>query len=86
MIVPGHNVPNSFKFPALKSKNMLSGFLAAPIIITLPPCDRIQDGKNNVLPLLIDTLSFLGYRSLPRAVNMQPHSNSRIAQQYIIVY
>ena len=69
VIVPGHKVPNSFNFPALKNKNMLSVFLAAPIIITVPPRDRIQDDKNNVLPLLMDTLSFFGYRSLPRAAN-----------------
>jgi len=77
--VSGHGVPNSFNFPAVKNKNMLSVFLAPPIISTVPPCDTIQDENNNVLPLLIDAFSFFGYRSLSLAVNMQPHSNSRIA-------
>lgn len=58
---------------------MLNVFLIALITTTVPPCGSIQDEKNDVLPLQIDTLSFFGYRSFPCALNMQLHINSRIA-------
>lgn len=77
MIVLGLEVANSFNFPVLKNSRVLRVFIPAPVMITVPPCDRIQDEKKNILPLLIDTLNLFDYGSLPCALNTQPCTNNR---------
>lgn len=79
MIVLGLEVASSFNFPVLKKSHVLSVFLPVHVVVTVPPCDRIQDEKNNFLPLLTDTLNFFDYRSLPCVVYTQPCTNNRTA-------
>lgn len=71
--VPGHKAPSSFNSPAPKEQNTLTALLAAPILVTVPLCDRIQAEKNDVLPLVVLTRGFFGSRFLPCAANTQHH-------------